>query len=136
MGRLNLEANGANEKVVLDYLEANVSDTLAERINVGKKALKHCWNYITEQAREKAVNGCACIDDQTVFGWAVHFFEEESIKAEDYEKARTKSVVKTTNEKAAETTEAPTPKPQKVSKPKSKVTINGADQIGFDFFGG
>lgn len=68
--KLNLKANDSNQKRVLDYLEANASDVLAEKINTGKKTLAQCWSYITAEAKKQAVKGCACIDDSTVFGWA------------------------------------------------------------------
>ena len=82
--KLNLEAKNSNQKLVLEYLEANASDVLAEKINTGKKTLAQCWSYITAEAKKQAVGGCACIDDSTVFGWAIHFFEEESIEAKMY----------------------------------------------------
>ena len=79
---LNLTAKGDNEKIILQYLENNVSDVLAEKINSGTKTLADCWKFITECARKQAKNGCACIQDDVVFGWAIHFFEEDSIKPE------------------------------------------------------
>lgn len=82
MARLNLAADGNNQKIVLAYLEENASDSLVDRINSGKKTMKDCWSYITSQARKMAVNNCACIEDKEVFGWAVHFFEEDDIKPE------------------------------------------------------
>lgn len=79
---LNLTAKGDNEKIILQYLENNVSDVLAEKINSGTKTLADCWKFITECARKQAKDGCACIRDDVVFGWAIHFFEEDSIKPE------------------------------------------------------
>ena len=79
---LNLTAKGDNEKIILQYLENNVSEVLAEKINSGTKTLADCWKFITECARKQAKNGCACIQDDVVFGWAIHFFEEDSIKPE------------------------------------------------------
>ena len=90
---LNLEAKTNNEKIVLDYLDKNASYTLAEKINNGKKTLSQCWSYIVSEAKKQATNGCACIDDATVFGWAIHFFEEDSIEAKHCE---AKATVKTT----------------------------------------
>lgn len=78
---LKLEAKNNNEKIILKYLDENASDYLREKINTGSKTLSECWSFITNEARKKAVNRCACIDDSTVFGWAIHFFEEDSIKA-------------------------------------------------------
>lgn len=86
MARLNLTAEGQNQNIVLAYLEENASDSLAERINGGKKTMRDCWNYITQQARKRATNNCACIEDREVFGWAIHFFEEDDIKAEPAKK--------------------------------------------------
>ena len=51
MARLKLEASTDNQKIVLAYLEENVSDDLAERINNGKKTMADCWAFITKMAR-------------------------------------------------------------------------------------
>lgn len=37
MAKLNLKASGSNEKIILDYLTNNASESLAERINNGEK---------------------------------------------------------------------------------------------------
>ena len=121
---LNLEAKTDNEKLILKHLEENASDVLREKINSGKKTLKECWEYIRGEARKKAVNGCACIDDATVFGWAIHFFEEDGIKPA---KVRGPVREETANEKAEEVKEAPKPKAKK-SKPAEE------SQLSFDFF--
>lgn len=86
MGRLNLKAEDSTSEVILNYLEANVSDELANKINNGDKTLSQCFNYIKTEAKKEAVNGCACISDATVFGWAIHFFEEDAIKGESFAK--------------------------------------------------
>lgn len=78
--RTKLTANGANEKAVLAYIEANASENLVQRINSGTKTLEGCWKFIVAEARKKAVKGCACIEDKVVFGWAIHYFEEDSIE--------------------------------------------------------
>ena len=38
--------------------------------------------YACEEARRQADKGArsACIDDETVYGWAIHYFEEDSIE--------------------------------------------------------
>lgn len=80
---LNLKAKTDNEKIILDYLNKNASEQLIFKINTGKKTLSQCWSYIVSEAQKLAKNNCACVADETVFGWAVHFFEEDSIKAEN-----------------------------------------------------
>ena len=125
MARLNLQSknkDNTNEKIVLDYLEKNASDDLAKRINAGEKTLAQCWNYIISEARKAAVGNCACIDDATVFGWAIHFFEEDEIKAKDYDKARGGTVVPASVKEAS-----------KMEKPKKAPKIE-EEQISFDSF--
>ena len=94
MKNLNLNPTTEPQKVVKAYLEQNASDTLADKINNGavilkdgltlinKKTLDGFMKYATEQAREMAEKGshCACVQDDVVFGWAIHYFEEDSIE--------------------------------------------------------
>ena len=93
--KLKLKAENANEQRVLVYLEENASDVLVEKINSGNKTLKGFFGYASGEAKKLAVNGCACIEDKTVFGWAVHYFEEEEIK-EPAMPQEPKSVIKAT----------------------------------------
>lgn len=89
MGRLNLTAETEAQKNVLAYLEENASEALTEKINNGtttpagvvvRKTMAGCWNYIRDEARKKARNQVAVIEDAEVYGWAVHYFEEDDIK--------------------------------------------------------
>ncbi len=112
---LNLIANNAAEQRVKEYLEQNASAELAKKINEGvpvnkdgktliqKKSLAGFIRYATEEAKKIAEKGanCACVDDNTVFGWAVHYFEEDAIEGElfnedgtPYEKPRPKVEIK------------------------------------------
>lgn len=93
MIELNLVANTEPEKRILKYLHNNVSETLADKINNGtpfekdgkplinKKTLDCFMKYACDEAKKLAEKGAnsACIEDSVVYGWAVHFFEEESI---------------------------------------------------------
>lgn len=90
---LNLTAQNKQEELVLKYLQDNASETLAGKINDGtpfekdgkpllnKKTLAGFMKYACDEARKLAEKGAnsACIDDATVYGWAIHFFEEDSI---------------------------------------------------------
>ena len=80
MGRTKLEAVDENSKVILAYIEGVASETLVQKINNGDKTMKGCMNFIKKQARGKAKNGCAMIQDIEVYGWAMHYFEEDDIK--------------------------------------------------------
>ena len=95
---LNLTAQNKQEELVLKYLQDNVSDILADKINNGtpfekdgkpllnKKTLSGFMKYACDEARNLAEKGAnsACVDDATVYGWAIHYFEEESIEGTLY----------------------------------------------------
>jgi hypothetical protein len=135
MGNIKIKGNTPNEKILLDYLNKNASEDLANRINDGDKTLSQCWNYIVSEAKKHAVNGCACIDDATVFGWCIHFFEEDAIKGSDFEKSQAVKTERSDdkpNEPYVEDSAAVEyvpPAPKKSKKPKEP----GLDQIGFSF---
>ena len=80
MAELRLTASGRNQELVLAYLQENASDVLAEKINNGTKTMAGCWDFITKEARKMATNNCAAVDDATVYGWAIHYFEEDDIE--------------------------------------------------------
>jgi regulatory protein YycH of two-component signal transduction system YycFG len=52
--------------------------------------LDSCCQYITSQAKKQAKNGCAAIEDAVVYGWAVHYYQEDSVVIE---KTNVKKVV-------------------------------------------
>ncbi len=95
---LNLTAQNKQEELVLKYLQDNASETLADKINNGtpfekdghsltnKKTLAGFMKFACDEARKHAEKGSnsACIDDATVYGWAIHYFEEESIEGTLY----------------------------------------------------
>ena len=96
--KLRIEAKTKEQELVKAYLEENVSDILAEKINNGarivkdgavllnKKTLDGFMAYATDEARKLAEKGArfACVEDKTVYGWAVHYFEEDGIEGTPY----------------------------------------------------
>lgn len=90
---LKLEAKNESEKRIKEYLEQTASESLADKINNGskiekdnktlinKKDLTGFMTYACNEARKLAEKGknFACIEDSTVYGWAVHYFEENEI---------------------------------------------------------
>ena len=96
--KLNLEAKTKEQQRIKAYLEENASDILAGKINNGvlikkdgkillnRKTLDGFMSFATEEARKQAEKGakCAMVEDDVVFGWAVHYFEEDSIEGTLY----------------------------------------------------
>ena len=120
---LNLTAKGDNEKIILQYLENNVSEVLAEKINSGTKTLADCWKFITECARKQAKDGCACIRDDVVFGWAIHFFEEDSIKPEPPKKEYINQKMPNGDTVRVEAKKKPEPVEEKSELEKAQITL-------------
>lgn len=120
--RLNLETKSKEQELVKAYLEENASEILAEKINNGtpfekdgktfinKKTLDGFMKYASSEARKLASKGAnsACIEDKVVYGWAVHYFEEESIEGTLF------------NEDGTEYKPAPKTMPAKVKKVEPK----------------
>ena len=98
MTKLNLAAKGDDQIAVLNYLQQNATDVLANKINNGiqivkdgvtlinKKTLDGFFHYATEEARKLVAKDarCACVLDRVVFGWAIHYFEEDEIEGTLY----------------------------------------------------
>lgn len=122
MIKLNIETKNKEQEILKAYLEENASETLAGKINNGVKIQKHnktlinkktldtFMRYAYEEARklvEKGAN-CACIEDKTVFAWAMHYFEEDSIEGI------------LLNEDGSEYKKVPPTPPKQIEKPKKE----------------
>ena len=114
--KIKLETkNNPTLKRLFDYLESNASDELVEKINngtpytkdsielVNKKDLIGFMRYATEEAKKLAENGAmgAMVDDPIVFGWLIHYFQEDEIVGTlyNFDGSEYKPVVKTTTVK-------------------------------------
>ena len=136
---LNLTAENKQEELVKAYLEENASEELAEKINNGtlytkdgmpltnKKTLAGFMKYACEEARKLAKQGAnsACVEDTVVYGWAIHYFEEDSIEGTLYtlDGAEYKPAPKSTSRSTAKT--EPKPVPEK------KTEASNEDQFSF-----
>ena len=80
------------EKIIKDYIESacKTDAVLAGKYEKSGKDIEGCCKYIKSEARKKAQNGCAVIEDAEVFGWAVHYFDEEMTAPKDSPRAEVK----------------------------------------------
>lgn len=49
-----------------------------EKYNNPEKTLLEMWEFIKDEAREKAINGVAILDDEEVYSIAIHYFDESN----------------------------------------------------------
>ena len=123
--KINLKAEDKTQEYLLAYLEANASESLAERINAGKKTLAGAFAYMTDWAkkelRKKGESVVGCPDD-VAFGQLIHYFEEDSLDFEKKAPVAKAAVVPT-----------PTASPVKVKgRGKAKVAVQSADSLDLD----
>lgn len=131
MTALNLTASGKPQELILAYLQENVSDVLAEKINNGvyiekdgkrllsKKDLDGFMRFATDEAKKLAEKSArsACVEEAVVYGWAIHYFEENSIEGTLYNEDGTeyKPVVKAAPKAEVKKVEKPKPTTQQAS---------------------
>ena len=99
--KVNKTANNQAEQRVLEYLESLDSPELIRKINATDKDIPDALNYVKNQVRSRAVNGCAAVEDVEVFGMIIHYFEEDSIKKGTSPVKSNRIEIKTQKPKAA-----------------------------------
>ena len=131
MPTINLTAKGRDQELILAYLRENASDILADKINNGTpfdkdgKQLINCkdldgfMSFACSEAKKLAEKGArsACVEDSVVYGWAIHYFEEDSIQGKLYNQDGTEykppaPVKKTATKPTTPVTPPPKPKSQ------------------------
>lgn len=118
------------ETTIQTYLEnrAKTDSLFAETYRKANKSIEECIKYIYSQARKLAKGGNAVgVDDATVYGWAVHYYDEDDIKL-DKVKERVEVVAP-----AAEPSRTEQPKPQ--SKPVQKRKRGEDNSLQLSLFG-
>ena len=122
MIKLNLTPQNKQEELILNYIQNHASDTLAEKINNGtpiekdgkplinKKALSDFMKYACDEAKKLAKTGehSAFLEDAVVYGWAIHYFEEDSIEGTLYNPDGTKYKSITKQKNIKKSTYSPT----------------------------
>lgn len=135
--KLNLEARTKAQQLVKEYLENNASQMLAEKINNGtpierdgkmlinRKTLDGFMKYATEEARKLAEKGAnsACVEDEVVFGWAIHYFEEDEIIGTLYNADGTEYKKQSSVAAKASTVKITPPKPAEKPQPKPQISM-------------
>lgn len=138
MTKLNLTANGADQKILLTHLTPIVSDVLAEKINNGvkitkdgkellsRKTLDTFMEYLIDEidkmkiAKKYKRANVAGMEGADILKHAIHYFEEDSIEGKLFNADGTEYVKPKPAKKysavnvvpVASTPPAPKPKPQ------------------------
>ena len=81
---MTTEIKSAKERIK-DYLDERASkdELFAKSYAKTKKNIDECYDYIVGEARKQCKHSdSVCISDDVVFGWAVHYYDEDDIKVD------------------------------------------------------
>ena len=91
--RIKILGSEVKDKALLKVIEYLVSrEDMNEKYLNEEKSLKQMVEYIKSEAKKQAVNGMAMIEDDELYGWAIHYFDETNEKLGL--KVETKNIVK------------------------------------------
>lgn len=79
---MTTEFKSAKERIK-DYLDERASqdELFAKSYAKSNKNIDECYDYIVGEARKQCKNSDSiCISDDVVYGWAVHYYDEDDIK--------------------------------------------------------
>ena len=79
---MTTEIKSAKERIK-DYLDERASkdELFAKSYAKTNKNIDECYDYIVGEARKQCKNSDSiCISDDVVYGWAVHYYDEDNIK--------------------------------------------------------
>lgn len=64
-------------RLIAEYLQSR--GDMAEKLENSKKSLDEMMSYLLGEAYEGAKEGWTMIEHETVYEWAVHYYDEENI---------------------------------------------------------
>lgn len=118
---LSQKEKDANIKKVAEYL-INREDMNDKFLNE-EKNLTDMWEFIKGEAKKKAQNGCAVIEDEEVYGLAVHYFDETNealgLKTSDKKEKKEEAIKQEENTKTVDN----------VEKQEEKTKVNNIEDV-------
>ena len=103
--RIKVLASEVKDKALLKIVEYLTSrEDMSDKYLNEEKSLKQMIEFIKGQAQKQAHSGMAIVEDDVVYGWAIHYFDEPNSKLELSTKmAKEKTVENTLNKSSKET---------------------------------
>lgn len=75
--RIKVLASEIKDKPLLKIIEYLLTRTdMNDKYLNEEKSLKQMVEFIKNNAKKQAQNGIAMIEDETVYSWAIHYFDE------------------------------------------------------------
>lgn len=85
IAKLKKQSEGSKDPIALACVRHLIAflgqePDFSEKIMNDKKSFNEMRNYLRSEARKLASDNCAAVEDKTVYGWAVHYFDEADLK--------------------------------------------------------
>lgn len=127
------------QDVVKAHLDKRAAEDPLFAVTYAKenKNIKQCCDYIMGRARKECGNGGHYVHPDVVFGWAIHYYDEDDIKAEKASNAKAAASTYTDKPKAKKE-KAPVPQAAEVKQTAPKLKVKqkkeeGVEQLSFGF---
>lgn len=79
--RIKVLSSEIEDKALLKIIEHLLSrEDMNEKYLNEEKSIKQMVSYIKSEAYKQAKNNMAFVDDEVVFGWAIHYWDESNEK--------------------------------------------------------
>lgn len=133
VAKLKKQSEGSTDPLTLACVKHLIAfldqePDFSEKIVNDKKSLKEMRDYLYSEARKLASGNCAAVEDKTVYGWAVHYFDEASLKVSGAIQA------KVSTSKASESKAKPAAVEKSAKKSEKKVKKQKPEMMNiFDF---
>ena len=107
----------AFEETIKAYLDkcAETDELFAKTYAKPNKNIKDCCKYIVSEAKKAKDGQVAVVEDATVYGRAVHYYDEDDIKIEDTPKVTVSAPTPRTTVKPSLKPEPEKPKERQLS---------------------
>ena len=80
----------AQARAIFTHIQSVCDDEYDNLLNQTHKSFRRMWTFVKDKAKERAIDGCAFVDDATVFGWIDEYVgldDKAEIEAEEKKEA-------------------------------------------------
>lgn len=89
----------ANE--IINHMTKVCDEQYDDLLNQPHKSFERMWKFVTDKARDYAINNCAMVRDDMVYGWIDEYVrrdDKEEVEKANKKKSTTKTTTKTTTQ--------------------------------------
>ena len=113
----------AQARAIFTHMQSVCDEEYSDLLNQSHKSFRRMWTFVKDKAKERAIDGCAFVDDATVFGWIDEYVgldDKAEVEAEEKKEAERKAKLEKTKAKVTSKT---------VTKTVTKTTTVEEDEV-------